>query len=69
MYTTVTALESLPELLVNTFIPVQPCVHLVGWFIALNVTINNISVIPWRSVLLVEEIRVPRENNRPAASY
>ena len=29
---------------------------------------NNISVISWRSVLLVEETGVPRENHRPAAS-
>ena len=27
-----------------------------------NDTFNNISVISWRSVLLVEETRVPREN-------
>ena len=33
-----------------------------------NATINNISVISWWSVLLVEETRVPRENHRPAAS-
>ena len=30
---------------------------------------NNISVITWRSVLLMEETRVPGENHRPAASY
>jgi hypothetical protein len=35
----------------------------------LNTTINNISVISWQSVLLVEESRVPRENHRPVASY
>ena len=69
MYTTVTVLESLPELLVNTSIPVQPCVHFVGWFMVFNATINNISVISWWSVLLVEEIRVPGENHRPAASH
>ena len=28
-----------------------------------NSTFNNISVILWRSVLLVEETRVPRENH------
>jgi uncharacterized DUF497 family protein len=28
-----------------------------------NVTFNNISVISWRSVLLVEGTRVPGENN------
>ena len=35
----------------------------------LNVTFNNISVISWRSALLVEETGVPRENYRPAASH
>jgi hypothetical protein len=34
-----------------------------------NATSNNISVISWRSVLLVEETRVPRENHRPVASH
>jgi hypothetical protein len=29
---------------------------------------NNISVILWWSVLLVEETEVPRENHRPVAS-
>ena len=28
----------------------------VGWFMVFNATFNNISVISWRSVLLVEEI-------------
>jgi len=43
-------------------------VGLVGWFMVFNTTFNNISVISWRSVLLVEETRVPRENHRPVAS-
>ena len=34
----------------------------------LTTTFNNISVILWQSALLVEETRVPWENNRPAAS-
>jgi hypothetical protein len=34
-----------------------------------NATFNNISVISWRSVLLVEETRVPWENHQPAASH
>jgi hypothetical protein len=34
-----------------------------------NATFNNISVILWQSVLLVEESEVPGENNRPAASH
>jgi hypothetical protein len=33
-----------------------------------NATFNNISVISWWSILLVEETRVPGENHRPAAS-
>jgi hypothetical protein len=37
-------------------------------FMVFNATFNNISVILWRSVLLVEETRVPRENHRPVAS-
>ena len=35
----------------------------------LNTTFNNVSVIWWRSVLLVEETEVPRENYRPAAIH
>jgi hypothetical protein len=34
-----------------------------------NATFNNISVISWWSVLLVDETGVPRENHRPAASH
>jgi hypothetical protein len=35
-----------------------------------NATLNNISVIPWRSVLLVDETRVPGENyHRPVTSH
>jgi hypothetical protein len=34
-----------------------------------NTTFNNISVISWQSILLVEETRVLRENHRPVASH
>jgi len=37
--------------------------------VVLNATFNNISVISWRSFLLVEETGVPRENNWPVASH
>jgi hypothetical protein len=37
--------------------------------VVFNPTFNNISVISLRSVLLVEEIGVPGENHRPAASH
>jgi hypothetical protein len=34
-----------------------------------NDTFNNISVISWRSVLLLEETKVPGENHRLAATH
>jgi len=42
---------------------------MVGWFMVLKPTFNNISVISWWSVLLVEETEVPGENQRPVASH
>ena len=41
---------------------------LVVCLLVFNATFNNISVISWLSVLLVEETGVPGENHRPAAS-
>ena len=38
-------------------------------FVLFNATFNNISVILWRSLLLVKETGVPSENDRPAASH
>jgi hypothetical protein len=40
-----------------------------GCLMVFNVTFNNISVISWRSVLLVEETGRPGENHRPVASH
>ena len=37
-------------------------------FVVFNATFNNISVISWRLVLLVEEIEVSGDNHRPVAS-
>ena len=34
-----------------------------------NATFNNISVIPWQSVLLVEETGMSGENHRPVANH
>jgi hypothetical protein len=44
---------------------------LMDWFgcMVLNATFNNISVISWMSVLLVEETGIPIENHWPVASY
>jgi hypothetical protein len=39
------------------------------WFMVFNATFNNISVISWQSILLLEESRVPGENHRPVASH
>ncbi len=38
-------------------------------FMVFNATFNNISVILWRSVLLVKETGGPRENHRFAVSH
>ena len=39
--------------------------RMVGWFVVYNATFNNISAIPWQSVLLVEETGVPGESHLP----
>ena len=39
------------------------------WFMVFNATFNNILVISWRSVLLVEETGVPGENHWPFAGH
>ena len=36
---------------------------------AFNVTFNNMSVMSWQSVLLMEETGVPGENHRTVASH
>ena len=38
-------------------------------FVVFNATFNNISIISWWSVLLMEEAGVPRENHRSVASH
>ena len=40
-----------------------------GWIMVFNATFNNISVISWWSVLLVEETGVTGENHRPVTSH
>jgi hypothetical protein len=41
----------------------------VGGVKVFNATFNNISVILWRSVLLVEETGLPGVNHQPATSH
>jgi hypothetical protein len=41
----------------------------VACLMVFNATFNNISVIAWRSVLLVEQTGGPGENRKPVASH
>jgi hypothetical protein len=45
--------------------------NLIGlvWFMVFNATFNNISVISWLSVLLVEETEVSGENHRQVTTH
>jgi hypothetical protein len=52
-----------PPVLVGLFVCLFVCL------MVFNATFNNISVISWRSVLLVEESGGPGENDRPVASH
>ena len=47
----------------------HPIIYLDGKCFFDGATFNNISVISWRSVLLVKDTGVPGENHRPAASH
>ena len=42
---------------------------LVGCFVVFNATFNNISVISWRSVLLMDETAESGDNHRPVVSH
>ena len=46
-----------------------PLSTLLQYLLVFNATFNNISVISWRSVLLVEETRGPGENHRPVTIH
>ena len=60
-----------PQVLLKVALNTQHSTHICLMFVCLMVfsaIFNNISVIWWRSVLLVEETRVPGENYRHVAS-
>ncbi len=40
-----------------------------GRVVVFNATFNNISIISWRSVLLIGETGVPGENHRPGLRH
>jgi hypothetical protein len=61
---------------IKLFIPILPnqftsivCYFVFVCLVVFNATYNNISVISWGSVLLVEETEGPGENHRPVASH
>ena len=53
----------------NTGAIARACEKKYRFFFGLVYGFNNISVISWQPVLLVEETGVPRENHRPVASH
>jgi hypothetical protein len=54
----------------NTTHIIGSITELIDWlgFLMFNAIFNNISVISWRSDLLMLETRVPKNNHQPAAS-
>ena len=50
-------------------VELQRCSRFGLWFMVYIATFNNISVISWRSILLVEETGVPGENHRQTLSH
>ena len=56
-------------LVINRVIDYVKYLMVLVWFIVFNATFNNISVILWQSVLLVEETGVSGENHWPVASH
>ena len=57
------------EDLMDSFIQVLYAIGLWLEVMVLNTTLRNISVISWRSVLLVEETGGPGENHRPVTRH
>ena len=54
----------------NAFICALLFQWLIGWFIVINATFNNISVISWRSALLVVETGGPEKTtDLPQVTY
>jgi hypothetical protein len=61
-------LRQLPDVPIDEEIKKKKGRFVLVWFMVVNITFNNISVILWSSVLLVEETGVPVENQRPVTS-
>jgi hypothetical protein len=54
---------------IQSFIMLEEKINMLVCLMVFNATFNNISVISWWSVLLVEETAGPGENQRPLASH
>jgi hypothetical protein len=64
--------KSVNLMILQMYCSIISCLHIrfgLHWLMVFNATFNNISVISWRSVLLVGENGIPRENHRPVASH
>ena len=59
----------LPQMATVIVLMHQMSVSVIACLMVFNATLNNISVVLWRSVLLVEETGGPEENHRPVASH
>jgi energy-converting hydrogenase Eha subunit E len=59
----------LPQMATVIVLMHQMSVSVIVCLMMFNATLNNISVVLWRSVLLVEETGEPEENHRPVASH
>ena len=59
----------LPQMATVIVLMHQMSVSVIVCLMVFNATLNNISVVLWRSVLLVEETGEPEENHRPVASH
>ena len=69
MYTLQISKQLQTDINENTDIKPETCSHFWFRFMVFNATFNDISVISWRAVLLVEKTGVPGENYRPVASH
>jgi hypothetical protein len=49
--------------------PADDKIYWLVWFMVFNTAFSNISVISWRSIVLVEETGVPGENHWPVTNY
>jgi hypothetical protein len=58
----------LPQMATVIVLMHQMSVSMIVCLMVFNATFNNISVISWQSVLLMEETGGPEENHRPVAS-